>query len=317
MKIIINKSTDPYFNLALEEYFLKEVRGYFFILWQNQASVIVGKNQIVSHEVNMDILEHDRIPVARRITGGGAVYHDMGNVNFTFILPLGEQHIKESVERIVQALGAYGIAAQAEGRNDLLVDGYKISGMAQIETADKQLIHGTLLYDVDLDIMESVLTPSTEKTRKHGVNSVKSRVANIKRLRGMKGSTEEFFSFLKRYFMKSFELEERDITERDQERIKYLSSKFEQHEWIYQAEKTGGIYENIEISLTLENNYIKQIRFWGDFIDVRNISMVERELQGCEYCKEKIESILEKNRVFLENVDIDGLCDTIIHYQQN
>ena len=252
MKIIINKSTNPYYNLALEEYFLKEIAGSFFILWQNDASVIVGKNQFVKHEVNMDIIKQKRITIARRITGGGAVYHDMGNVNFTFILPLGEQYVKESTERIIQALGEYGIVAQVSGRNDLLVDGYKVSGMAQIETKDKQLIHGTLLYDVDLDTMERVLTPSTEKMSKHGVSSIKSRVANIKRIKGTSEATEDFFAFLERYFIECFELEEKKITEKEKLNIESISSKLVQRKWIYKGEDIGNVledYKDMKISL--------------------------------------------------------------------
>lgn len=317
MKIIINKSTNPYYNLALEEYFLKEMVGDFFILWQNEASVIVGKNQVVAQEVNMDLIKQERITVARRMTGGGAVYHDMGNVNFTFILPLGGQYIKESIERIVQALRAYGITAQLSGRNDLLVDGYKISGMAQIETEDKQLIHGTLLYDVDLDIMESVLKPPMEKMRKHGVSSVKSRVANIKRIKGTRETVEDFFSFLKNYFIKYFELEKKEITEKDKVNIERISTKFAHRKWIYKDENMCNAfekYENMKISIIVEDNHIKEVRFWGDFIDVRNISIIEQELQGCLYSKENIKNILFKNAMFLEKVDIDSLCDVIMRY---
>ncbi len=190
---------DPVYNLEKERYFLENVREEMLILWQNDSSVILGKNQDELSEVNMKFARDNNIKVVKRITGGGAVYHDLGNVNFSFILPLGEFYLYKSIGLIMEMLQSYGVFVKKRG-NDLCVGDRKISGMAMVMKDNMQLLHGTLLYNVDMGIMEKVLTPPEEKLERHGVLSIKSRVVNITDLVKDEKNINVFMAYIERFF---------------------------------------------------------------------------------------------------------------------
>ena len=182
-------STSAPFNLAVEELLVESMDANgpgCFMLWQNGPSVIVGRHQNTRSEVNLPELEKRGIGLVRRLTGGGAVYHDLGNINFTFILPRDqgkEPETRELLQPLVDYLGGLGIKAGMEGRNDLSIPGYgKFSGLAGRRLPGKFLLHGTLLYDVDVSILEQVLLVDPEKYRSKGVASVRARVTNLKPL---------------------------------------------------------------------------------------------------------------------------------------
>ena len=213
MKIYINESTDPYYNLAAEEYLLCHTSGDIFFLWRNSPTVVIGKNQNAFAEIDTRFTEENNIAVVRRLTGGGAVFHDLGNVNFTFISPAGgelAEGIREGgldfahfTRPIIDALNSLGIKASLTGRNDIAVtiDGEerKISGNAQcvynVTNSDgrnnntgndnaqngltKTLHHGTLLFSADFSNMQGALRVSPDKLKSKGIKSVRSRVANI------------------------------------------------------------------------------------------------------------------------------------------
>ncbi len=180
MKFLRNDSTDPYFNMAFDEYCLTryESEEPFFYLWRNRASVIIGYNQNVYNEVNLDFIESQGIMLARRITGGGAVYHDQNNLNYSII----GKDISPSV--FAESLQKLGLNAELGGRNDIFVEGKKISGYARrlsLGQASRELIHGTLMYDVDIDTLTWALNvEGLSKLNLKGVKSVRSRVGNIK-----------------------------------------------------------------------------------------------------------------------------------------
>ncbi|PLX34289.1 MAG: hypothetical protein C0604_01860 [Clostridiales bacterium] len=185
MKYILNSSTDPYYNLALEEYCLKNVDmdEDYFLLWQNAPAIIVGKNQNTFEEINPRFVEENGIPVARRISGGGAVYHDFGNLNFTFIANIEDAatvDFKKYAEPIIEALKTLGIEAELSGRNDITIDGKKISGNAQRMYRKKLMQHGTLLFDVNIHDLVDSLNVKMDKITSKGIKSVRSRVTNIK-----------------------------------------------------------------------------------------------------------------------------------------
>ena len=182
MKYIDVKSTDPAYNLALEEYFYKKKNETFVLLWQNNPCVVIGCNQYADREVDLETAKRMLIPVVRRHTGGGAVYQDQGNLNFSFIcnvdeIPEGEVYL---LEIVIQALKNLGIEACFNGRNDLLVEERKISGSAWRQDDARMLHHGTLMFDVDIAKMQRILTPDKAKLLRNGVKSVESRVANLK-----------------------------------------------------------------------------------------------------------------------------------------
>lgn len=238
MKIYINESTDPYYNLAAEEYLLCHTSGDIFFLWRNSPTVVIGKNQNAFAEIDTRFTEENNIAVVRRLTGGGAVFHDFGNVNFTFISPAGgelAEGIREGgldfghfTQPIIDALNSLGIKATLTGRNDIAVtvDGEerKISGNAQcvynVTNSDgrnnntgndnsqngltKTLHHGTLLFSADFSNMQGALRVSPDKLKSKGIKSVRSRVANIASLlpecrRAEISDAEKFMKYIAGY----------------------------------------------------------------------------------------------------------------------
>lgn len=178
MKYLVNESTDPYFNMAFDEWCLEniDVGEPVFYLWKNRPSVIIGLNQNAPQEVNLDYLRQNGITLARRVTGGGAVYHDLQNLNYTII---GKDACPEI---FAEALRKLGIDAELTGRNDIFVGGKKVSGYAKRIWKDRVLIHGTLMYDVDIDVLTKALTTPVSKLAMKGVSSVRSRVTNLKEM---------------------------------------------------------------------------------------------------------------------------------------
>ena len=160
------RSTDPYYNLAFEEYVLTHrTEGDYLLLWQNDNTVVVGRNQNTAEEINADFVEAHHIRVVRRGTGGGAVYHDLGNLNYSFITDAGEKEklsFARFTEPVVKALCELGLSASASGRNDILVDGCKVSGTAQRLSGDRVLHHGTLLFDSDPSLVGGADCPPGE-----------------------------------------------------------------------------------------------------------------------------------------------------------
>ena len=165
MRFFINTSFDPAFNLALEELLFKEFPEELFMLWRNRSAVIVGKNQNTLAEVDHHFAEANDIAVVRRITGGGAVYHDLGNVNYSLLVQErqpGPDSFARFAKPVVEALQKMGINAAFSGRNDIEVDGKKISGSAQCCFQNRTLFHGTLLFEINMELLSKVLTPSIQ-----------------------------------------------------------------------------------------------------------------------------------------------------------
>ena len=183
MRYLKNSQVDPYYNMAFDEYCLEHlpIDEPVFYLWQNRPAVIVGFNQDVYAEVNLDYLHQNDIALVRRVTGGGAVYHDLGNLNYTIVGRSEdlERDYPEYAGLMMKALQQLGVPATLSGRNDILVDGKKVSGFAKRVSNNRLMVHGTLMYQVDLDVLTKVLNPSATKLQSKGVASVRSRVANL------------------------------------------------------------------------------------------------------------------------------------------
>lgn len=228
MRYIINKSTDPYFNMAFDEWCLEhiDVSEPVFYLWRNRPSVIIGLNQDAAQEVNLKYLEEHGILLARRVTGGGAVYHDLQNLNYTII--------GKGVDTtpFVEALRSLGLEAEQTGRNDIFVDGKKVSGYARRVWKDRTIVHGTLMYDVDIDTLTEVLSTPGSKLVSKGIASVKSRVANLKEYLPQFKSLDELQTRLHSILAGSdtrIVLSPSDLAQ-----IRELSdSKFSTPEWLY------------------------------------------------------------------------------------
>lgn len=306
MRYIINKSTDPYFNLALDEYAMKhiDVEEDFFFLWQNKPSVIVGNNQNTVEEVNQAFIDKNNIKVARRVSGGGAVYHDFGNLNFTFIINVddpGEVNYKKYVQPIIDALASMGVEANASGRNDILVNGLKISGNAQRMSNGKLMHHGTLLYDVNLEDMVQALNVAEDKYISKGVKSVRSRVTNIKEHLKDSGSIEDFWQALQYYLSNEGKDKEIVLSDKDLALIELeAANRFSTWNWIYGESPQFDLINSkrldggkLEIKLNVEKGYIKELRFFGDFLGLKDVSVIEDRLSNVRFSKGDIEEVLD------------------------
>lgn len=236
--LVRNMSTDPYYNLALEEYLLTNyTEGNIVMLWQNDNTVVIGRHQNVLEEINQGYVEEHDIKVARRSTGGGAVYHDLGNLNYTIITDYFEA--KESLLKVfsgalIEALKELGIEAYFSGRNDVMIGEKKISGTAQKIYKNRVLHHGCILFDSDLDKIAACLHVSPEKFKTKSVKSVRSRVGNIKEFLRFSTSFDEFRQILERKIIQSDMYNELKMSENaDNEIQNIVKAKYGKKEWIY------------------------------------------------------------------------------------
>ena len=229
-KYFINGCTDPYRNMAFDEWFLENGTDEpVFYLWRNRPSVIIGFNQVAENEVNLDYLREHGILLVRRVTGGGAVYHDLQNLNYSFAGPL---HTIDTT-LITDALTAMGLDVERTGRNDIFLDGRKISGYARRVWKNRELIHGTLMYDVDIETLTAALNVEGSKLNRKGVASVRSRVTNIKDyLPGIHG-IDEFRQALQKILEEQCCAERGELTEQQEAEIERLAAeKFSTPDWI-------------------------------------------------------------------------------------
>lgn len=237
MLLIQNNNTNPYFNLALEEYLLKEFNEDCFILWQNESCVVVGKNQNVLNEINEDFVKKNNIKVARRLSGGGAVYHDMGNLNFTFIINDIENSLrnyKRFLTPIIKVLATLGVKVEISERNDLTINGLKFSGNAQYKYKNRLLHHGTILFSSNLNNIRATLKTNGTESRKWA-KSLSSPITNVQYYLSKVLSIEELKIIIQNYvasIKKGSVIY--NLTDKDLECInKLVKEKFTTDKWIY------------------------------------------------------------------------------------
>ncbi len=307
MIIIDTHSIDPYYNLAAEEYFLLNSKEDVFMLWQNKNTAVIGKNQNVYAEINIPFAKEAGITVVRRITGGGAVYHDMGNVNYTFITSRensGTLNFAYFTSPIISMLKEHGINAELSGRNDILCDGMKISGNAQYSSQTRVLHHGTLLFDSDLSVMPKLLTVDPEKIKAKAIKSVRSRVTNLKPLFKNDISVGDFMSLTREYVVKAYNAVEYEITPQDNAEILKIREKYASPEWTFTPK---GSYENrskkrfdfgtVDIYYSVKGAVITQIQICGDFFGIKDTLQLEALLAGVRHEKSCVSKALENVNV--------------------
>ena len=314
MKIIYNPSLDPYFNLAAEEYLLRHAEEDIFMLWRNDRSVIIGRNQNAYAEVNVESAREKGVKIARRLTGGGAVFHDAGNVNFTFISPAAERgndapmaDFADFAAPVIKALASFGVSAAPGGRNDILADGAKISGCAacnlpRMDGRIATLRHGTLLFSADISEMADVLNVNRLKMESKGIASVKSRVANIDSLPRYRGprEAEDFLAALLRFAEGEFSSMTKPLTPDEQHEIADLrDKKYAAWEWIWgenpaMSEVREGRYPfgTLSVAMNSRRGHIVSVRITGDFFSEGDVSVLEAALAGTALRRDELEKIL-------------------------
>lgn len=271
-------SRDPYFNLALEEYVFERMdkSKSYFMLWQNDNTIVVGKYQNTAEEIDQAYVDAHGIRVARRLSGGGAVYHDKGNLNFTFIVDRADApglNFKIFVEPVIQALARFGVHAAFTGRNDLTIDGMKFSGNAQYARRGRLLHHGCIMLDSNLTSVADALRVKEAKFASKAVKSVRSRVTTINAHAPAPISMEDFKGALKECAMASGELEPCTLTEEDLAAIRKLrDEKYATWAWNYGCSPAYDMRREMKFPaglvtahLSAEGGKIKAVRFYGDF----------------------------------------------------
>ncbi|CAM4347334.1 lipoate--protein ligase [Erysipelothrix aquatica] len=307
MRYLKNPSTNPYFNLALDEYAMKHIDcdEDFFFLWQNEPSVIIGKNQNTAEEINQKFIDEKGIKVARRVSGGGAVYHDIGNLNFTFVINVddpGKVNYKKFVQPVIDALASMGVKAEASGRNDILVDGLKISGNAQRMANGKLMHHGTLMFDVDVETLVEALNVDPDKITSKGVKSVRSRVTNIKEHLPEGTTLQQFWDALQFYLSNEGKDEEIILTDDDVAKIEYEAvNRFGTWDWIYGASPEFNLKNSkrfpggrIEVLMHVTDGRIDSVRFIGDYLGIEDVEAIEQRMQGTRFNRADVTAVFEQ-----------------------
>ncbi len=327
MLLIINDSNNAFYNLAAEEYLIDNFDEDIVMLWRNDNTVVVGKNQNTIEEIDSRYVEEHGISVVRRLTGGGAVFHDMGNVNYTVIQSYREglfsnyAYFTEAVRDFLQELG---VSAALSGRNDLMIDGKKFSGNAQCVRKGRMMHHGTLMFCSDVKDISGALTPNRKKTESKGVKSVQSHVTNISsHLPGAKISVEDFMEQLYRFYLQRFpEAVPYELTPQDNAAIQKLTDeKYSTWEWNYGASPAFAVSASrkydfglVDVRLNVLHGHIKEIRIFGDYFGIRSISEVEEALTGTPYRADAIRQALAGMTLgdYISGMTAEELADLIM-----
>lgn len=293
-KVVITETVDPWWNLAIEEHLLERVQRdqCVLYLWQNQNTVVIGKNQNPWKECRVDLLEKEGGKLARRISGGGAVFHDLGNLNFSFLVDKEKFHIPSQLEVILSAVRKLGINAQFSGRNDLVVDGRKFSGNAFCYRKHSALHHGTILVSLDYHKMVRYLQVPQQKIQSKGIDSVRSRVINLADINP--GITVEDVKeaimecFKKLYGDAGSAFNAHEVIDRQEFERLYL--KYSSWEWRYgetpqfnMTIDTRFNWGGVELCFLLEKGTIRDVAAYSDAMDEAFIDMIPQALKGCAF----------------------------------
>jgi lipoate-protein ligase A len=328
MLYIANPSRNPYFNLALEEYALRGLpkNNSYFMLWQNDPAIIIGAGQNTMDEINPAYVRRRGIHVVRRRSGGGAVYHDEGNLNFSFITDRagrGAFDFKKFTGPVIRTLHKLGIGSAFSSRNDLLIDGRKFSGNAQYVTKDRLLHHGTLLVQSDLDHLQHALSVADDKIKSKGIRSVRSRVTNISEHLGEPVPIDS----LKRLLLAAIAEEEKEmgryrLTARDLKavgelmRTRYLrwSWNFRSYSQFDQRRSHRFAAGKVESRMRLARGRIAGCKFYGDFFGHGNLAEFEHRLIGHRRDRSEIKDLLETMDTdhYFHGIDKEGLRELIV-----
>lgn len=305
MKYIVNKSHNPFYNIALEAYAFRELReeDELFILWINEPTIVIGKHQNAIEEINKAYTDEHGIHVVRRLSGGGAVYHDLNNLNYTIISNKAEEgafDFKTFSQPVIESLADLGVTATFTGRNDLEIDGKKFCGNAQAYYKGRMMHHGCLLFDVDMTVLGNALQVSKDKIESKGVKSVRARVTNILDELPEKMTVEAFSEQLLNKIKEQYpDMTEYVLSEADLENIQNLAdNQFATWDWTYGKSPDYTIKRSVRYPagkltsyVKVEKSVITGLKIYGDFFGIKDVSDIEEELIGLRY---EYQDILDK-----------------------
>ncbi len=335
MLLIINDSKNAYFNQAAEEYLIDNFDEDIVMLWRNDNTVVVGKNQNTIEEIDVQYVRDNGINVVRRLTGGGAVFHDLGNVNYTIIQTYREglfsnyEYFTEMVRDFLQGLG---VRAVLSGRNDLMIDGKKFSGNAQCVRNGRMMHHGTLMFSSDVSDISRALTPNRKKIESKAVKSVRSHVTNISsHMRQHENneteessmSAEQFMLLLYDYYLENYpDAASYELTDADKAAIRKLADeKYSTWEWNYGASPAFAVATSrkfvfglVDVRLNVSRGRIKDMRIFGDYFGVRSISEIEELLTDVEYRSDAVAQALSRVNLgdYISGMTAEELTELIV-----
>jgi len=324
MRFIHNESTDPAINLAAEEWLLKNTADDIFMLWRNAPAVIVGRNQNTLSQINEPFVRERNIPVIRRLSGGGAVFHDLGNINFTFISlgnTLDGLDFARFTRPVIEAMRHLGVPAEFDGRNDLVIEGKKFSGNAQHIHKDRVLHHGTLLFASEVADISGALRVDPEKYRDKAVKSVAKRVTNIVSHLPGPMSVTEFMACLMDHVSGGAASGDLALTGDETAAISALADgKYRTWDWNYgyspkygfsrSTRTQGGV---VEAHLDVADGVITAVRLFGDYFGVRDIAELEAAIKGCRHDRTALTKRLEAVSLedYMRGVELPALVDCL------
>lgn len=309
MKYIVKTSNNPAYNIALEAYAFKELQGEdeIFILWINEPAIIIGKHQNAVQEINKEYTDAHGIHVVRRLSGGGAVYHDLNNLNYTIISNKSEEgafDFKTFSQPVIETLADLGVTAEFTGRNDLEIDGKKFCGNAQAYYKGRMMHHGCLLFDVDMTVLGNALKVSKDKIESKGIKSVRARVTNILNELPEKITVNEFADKILDKMKEHYpDMTEYVLSEAELSKIqKSCDEQFSTWDWNYGKAPEYTVERSVRYPagkitsyVQAENSIITGLKIYGDFFGIGDVSDIEQLLIGTRYeyadVLEKLQSI--------------------------
>ncbi|MDT2756392.1 lipoate--protein ligase [Enterococcus asini] len=334
MIFVPNENTDPRVNLAIETFLLKEMPldEPILLFYINEPSIIIGRNQNTIEEINQDYVEEKGIHVVRRLSGGGAVYHDFGNLNFSFIMPDDGNSFRDFeklTKPIVKALQELGVTgAQLKGRNDLVINDQKFSGNAMYATEGRMFAHGTIMFDSDINEVVNALKVRADKIQSKGIKSIRSRVTNVKPFLPKDKQEMTTKDFRQAILLKIFGVDSVDqvktyeLTETDWEKINQISEEYYRNwDWNYGKSPDFDIEKrhrfpigSIEVRLKVQAGKITAAKIYGDFFGLGEIKDVEEALVGTRYEKSALADVVAKIDVkkYFGAIEAEEFLDLLI-----